>query len=93
MLFDAIIQELGASTFPGTARQVVLRTGNVVVWNLRAAVILARPKLIQIITPPLGHLDAFIPVVAAIVDPANCVAVAVGQRTFDGVGMPRCGVR
>ncbi len=46
------------------------------------------PKLIQIITPPLGHLDALIPVVSAIVDTANSVAVSVRERPFDGIGVP-----
>ena len=45
-------------------------------------------KHVKIVTPPLGHFDTFIPVVAAIVDTANSVAVTMGERSLDGVGMP-----
>ena len=44
---------------------------------------------IQVIAPPLHHPHPLVPVVPAIVGAADGITIAVGQRAFDGVGMPQ----
>lgn len=49
---------------------------------------LASPQLIQIIAPPLGHADAFVPMEAAVIGSSGSIALAVGKGTFDRIRAP-----
>lgn len=44
------------------------------------------------IAPPLHHFDPLGPILAAIVDAANGVAVGMGKRPFDGIRAPFSGL-
>ena len=60
--------------------------------NAYGAVIIAlcgHSMLIQKVAPPLSHLHALVPIIAAIVDASDRIAVAMGQRPLDGIWMPQ----
>lgn len=43
---------------------------------------------IKVVAPPLRHTNTLVPVLAAVINSADCVAVTVGKTSLDSVGVP-----
>ena len=52
----------------------------------------AFPQCVEVVGPPLHHLDALGPVRAPVVGAAHGVAVAMRKGAFDGVRVPLSGL-
>lgn len=52
----------------------------------------ADAKLIQIVRPPLCHLNPFLPMSAAMIRRSHSVAVFMGKRSLDCIGRPFAGL-
>jgi hypothetical protein len=52
----------------------------------------ALAKLIEVLAPPLSHLDTFFPMRASVIGSTHAVFIAMGKRPLDRIGVPLAGL-